>query len=239
MNRMNRKSSTQEGMMPGKNVFLGELTRKELEESISNSTVKGAIVPTGALEQHQDHLAMIHDTASVTEIAERTARQFYPHVLVTPTISMSVSEHHMAHGGALTIRPEIFLEYVYDVCHSLKRLGVSKVMVLNGHGGNMRQNLEPKAPDQIKKLDDLGVTYITYWKTCSESFYEQNLELERSAGHAGEFETSFAMVVFPQRIRQDQINYENAKLASIPKGGHILDAVINGVAEQVCEMLGQ
>ena len=45
MNRMNRKSSTQEGMMPGKNVFLGELTRKELEESISNDTVKGAIVP--------------------------------------------------------------------------------------------------------------------------------------------------------------------------------------------------
>ena len=80
MNRMNRKSSTQEGMMPGKNVFLGELTRKELEESISNGTVKGAIVPAGALEQHQDHLAMIHDTASVTEIAERTARQFYPHV---------------------------------------------------------------------------------------------------------------------------------------------------------------
>ena len=182
---------------------------------------------------------MIHDTASVTEIAERTARQFYPHVLVTPTVSMSVSEHHMAHGGALTIRPEIFLEYVYDVCHSLKRLGVPKVMVLNGHGGNMRQSLEPKAPDQIKKLDDLGVIYITYWKTCPESFYEQNLELERSAGHAGEFETSFAMVAFPHRIRQDQINYENAKLASIPKGGNILNAVLHGVAEQVCQMLGR
>ena len=45
--------------MPEKNVFLGELTRKELEESISNGTVEGAIVPTGALEQHQD-LSLIH-----------------------------------------------------------------------------------------------------------------------------------------------------------------------------------
>ena len=98
------------------NVFLGELTRKELGEAISSGTIRGAIVPTGATEQHQDHLAMIHDTVSVTEIAKRAATNFYPHVLVTPTVSMSVSEHHMDRGGALTIRPEIHLEYVHDVC---------------------------------------------------------------------------------------------------------------------------
>ena len=225
--------------MSNKNVFLGELTRKELGEAISSGTVKGAIVPTGAIEQHQDHLAMIHDTASITEIAKRVATNFYPHVLVTPTVSMSVSEHHMKRGGALTIRPDIHLEYVHDVCDSLKRLGVPKVMVLNGHGGNKRTNLETKAPEQMKKLDDLGVTYITYWLTCPESFYEAHLELERSAGHAGEFETSFAMVVFPERIRTDQINFDNAKLASIPKGGHILNAAVEGVTAEVQKMLDQ
>ena len=225
--------------MSNKNVFLGELTRKELGEAISSGTVKGAIVPTGATEQHQDHLAMIHDTASITEIAKRVATNFYPHVLVTPTVSMSVSEHHMKRGGALTIRPDIHLEYVHDVCDSLKRLGVPKVMVLNGHGGNKRTNLETKAPEQMKKLDDLGVTYITYWLTCPESFYEAHLELERSAGHAGEFETSFAMVVFPERIRTDQINFDNAKLASIPKGGHILNAAVEGVTAEVQKMLDQ
>ena len=56
--------------MQANSLFLGEFTRKELGESIANGTIKGAIVPTGALEQHQDHLAMIHDTVSVTEIAE-------------------------------------------------------------------------------------------------------------------------------------------------------------------------
>jgi len=39
-------------LMSNKNVFLGELTRKELGEAISSGTVKGAIVPTGAIEQH-------------------------------------------------------------------------------------------------------------------------------------------------------------------------------------------
>ena len=82
----------------------------------------------------------------------------------------------MNRGGALTIRPEIHLEYVHDVCNSLKRLGVPKVMVLNGHGGNKRENLEPVAPDLMKRLDDMGVTYVTYWETAPQSFYEANLE---------------------------------------------------------------
>ena len=223
--------------MHDKTVFLGELTRKELGEAISSGTVQAAILPTGATEQHQDHLAMIHDTASVTEISRRVAMRFFPHVLVTPTISMSVSEHHMNRGGALTVRPEIHLEHVYDICHSLKRLGVPRVMVVNGHGGNKLKNLEPKAPERVQKLRELGVEYVTYWETVPMSFYETHLESDRSAGHAGEFETSFAMVAFPERIRPDCVNYDSAQLATISKGGLILDAVVAGVAGEMQKLL--
>ncbi len=223
--------------MDYRNVLFGELTRKELAEAIESGTVQGAIVPTGATEQHQDHLAMIHDTASVTEIARRAADRFYPKVLVAPTVPISVSEHHMNRGGALTTRPEIFLEYVHDICDSLKRLGVPRIMVLNGHGGNKRDNLEPKCPEHFARLDAMGVVYITYWLTCPEAFYDAHLELENSAGHAGEFETSFAMLAFPERIRTDQINYDNALKATLPKGGLILDAVLDGVSGALAEML--
>ena len=223
--------------MDYRNVLFGELTRKELAEAIESGTVQGAIVPTGATEQHQDHLAMIHDTASVTEIARRAADRFYPKVLVAPTVPISVSEHHMNRGGALTTRPEIFLEYVHDICDSLKRLGVPRIMVLNGHGGNKRDNLEPKCPEHFARLDAMGVVYITYWLTCPEAFYDAHLELEKSAGHAGEFETSFAMLAFPERIRTDQINYDNALKATLPKGALILDAVLDGVSGALAEML--
>ncbi|MEE3258550.1 MAG: creatininase family protein [Candidatus Latescibacterota bacterium] len=223
--------------MDYRNVLFGELTRKELAEAIESGTVQGAIVPTGATEQHQDHLAMIHDTASVTEIARRAADRFYPKVLVAPTVPISVSEHHMNRGGALTTRPEIFLEYVHDICDSLKRLGVPRIMVLNGHGGNKRDNLEPKCPEHFARLDAMGVVYITYWLTCPEAFYDAHLELENSAGHAGEFETSFAMLAFPERIRTDQINYDNALKATLPKGGLILDVVLDGVSGALEEML--
>lgn len=225
--------------MPDKNVFLGELTRKELGAAIEGGVVQGAIVPTGATEQHQDHLAMIHDAASVTEIAARVAMRFHPQILVTPTIAMSMSEHHMNHGGALTVRPEIYVEYVYDICHSLKRLGVSRVMVLNGHGGNKWKNLVSKAPDKGQKLSELGIKYVTYWEACPSSLWEQHLDMDTGAGHAGEFETSFAMVAFPERIRSDQVNYDSAQLATIPKGGNILHTVVESVAGEVQQMLDE
>ena len=223
--------------MHHRTVFLGELTRVELGEALSSGTVQVGIVPTGATEQHQDHLAMTHDTVSVTEICRRVAMRVFPQALVTPTISMSVSERHMNRGGALTVRPEIHAEHVYDICHSLKRLGVPKVIVVNGHGGNKLPKLEEMAPEAMQRLKDLEVRYVTYWQTVPVEFYEANLDHDRSAGHAGEFETSFAMVAFPEHIRADRIEFEPAKLATIPKGGLIMDAVVNGVADEVQKLL--
>ena len=99
--------------------------------------------------------------------------------------------------------------------------------------------MEKKYPEGLQKLEAMGVKYVTYWTTCPESFYDEHLELEKSAGHAGEFETSFAMVLFPERIRSDQVNYDNAMKASVPKGGHILNAVVDGVCGEVQKMLDE
>ena len=194
-------------------VFLGELTRKELGDAIGNGTVKAAIVPTGATEQHQDHLAMIHDTVSVTEISRRVAMRFYPHVLVTPTIAMSVSEHHMSRGGALTVRPEIHAEHVYDICHSLKRLGVSRVMVVNGHGGNMVPGAQAVFEVRQRHRDrkDLLLLSATYWDQAKITEARDDL-VQDAMAHAGEFETSMMMVIRPELVG------DYAATTDVPKG---------------------
>ena len=62
--------------MRDKRVFVGDLTRKEFRGMIEDGTIKAAIVPTAATEQHLEHLEMIHDTASVTYMAEQAAKDF-------------------------------------------------------------------------------------------------------------------------------------------------------------------
>ncbi len=41
-------------------VFVGDLTRKEFREKMEAGTIKAAIIPTAATEQHNEHLEMIH-----------------------------------------------------------------------------------------------------------------------------------------------------------------------------------
>ena len=220
--------------MASNTVQLGVWTRKELKEAVASGRIRGAIVPLGSFEQHQDHLPLLHDTLSVAHIAEQVALNFRPSVVVTPTVWASDSEHHMNIGGAITIRPDILIEALYDIAHSLKRLGIGRVMILNGHGGNVQDRLEELEPERMKRLVvELGVKYVTYWLTCPTSFYEAHLESDRSAGHAGEFETSFARVVFPEHIREDAITYDSAKLATQEKGRAIVNGVIEGVSAEV------
>lgn len=215
-------------------VRLGTFTRKTLKAAIDSEQIQGAIIPLGSLEQHHDHLPLLHDTWSVTYLAETVAQKFYPALVVTPTVWASDSEHHMDVGGAITIRRPILIEYVCDIVNSLQRMGIKRVMVLNGHGGNIKERLEGFEPAAMQRLiERLHGKYLTYWFTCPNSFYEEHLELDRDAGHAGEFETSFARIVFPEYIREQALHDDSAKLATKEKGQAIIHAVIERLCQEI------
>lgn len=94
-----------------------------------------AIVPVGSCEQHGRHLSFATDYLIPTEIARRvSARTGVP---VTPTLCFGMSVHHMDFPGTITLSPETFVAVIRDVLHSLHRHGFRRVLILNGHGGNM------------------------------------------------------------------------------------------------------
>ncbi len=82
---------------------------------------------------------MAHDHLHANYMAEQIAKAMLPNVVVATPINIGVSEHHMEVGpGTLTVRPEIFCEFVFDVCDSLVRTGITNILILNGHGGNVK-----------------------------------------------------------------------------------------------------
>src|SRR3954465_10186239 len=90
------------------NVFLWEMTRRQVREEIDAGRIRAAVVPLGSTEQHNEHLHMIHDTAGALLVAERAAQALHPSVIVATPLAIGVSEHWMDHKGTLTTRPEIF-----------------------------------------------------------------------------------------------------------------------------------
>ena len=76
-------------------VRLWKLTRRHVRERLEQGLIKGAILPTGSTEQHNEHLAMEHDTASAAYVAHQAALQLYPQVVVATPLSIGISEHWM------------------------------------------------------------------------------------------------------------------------------------------------
>ena len=221
--------------MTDERVFVGDLTRKEFRERIQAGTIKAAIVPTAATEQHNEHLHMIHDTFHVSYMAEHAAKKLLPQVVVATPVGIGVSEHWMADIGTLTVRPEIFCEYVFDVCNSLVRAGIENVLILNGHGGNVKPMM--RRIDEYKDKLGINLRVQSYWDVYDPDFVQQHMENGRLPGHACEFETSTMLYLAPERVQAEAIDNEVAALGTQAKGEALVPPAVDGVADLLEKMI--
>ena len=221
--------------MADERVFVGDLTRKEFRERIAAGTIKAAIVPTAATEQHNEHLHMIHDTLHASYMAEHAAQKLLPQVVVASPVAIGVSEHWMRHIGTLTVRPEIFCEYVFDVCNSLVRAGIENVLILNGHGGNVKPMM--RRIDEYKDKLGINLRFQSYWDVYDPALVQRHMEHGRLPGHADEFETSTMLYLDPERVQTEAIDNESAALGTREKGEALVGPAVDGVAEILRQMI--
>jgi creatinine amidohydrolase len=226
-------------MIMADQVLLAKLTRREFREALERGELQTAIIPVGSNEQHLEHLAMEHDTASATHVAVEAAKRLYPNVVVNVPMAVGISEHHMTHKGTVTAKPGSWLAVLFDAIESLVRHGVKNVIVLNGHGGNI-------APlqgnfDQWRlffKIDrpDVNLQWVSYWDLIPKEFAEKHLKTKRYPGHAQEFETAFALALWPENVRhdamQDQVDKEPLE-ATVEAGVALVEESIVQVTKYV------
>ena len=192
-------------------VLLWENTRREIRELLASGRLKAAIIPTGSIEQHNEHLALVADVANSTFIAQQVALQLYPQVIVAPPSPCGYAHYHMARKGTMTLRKETFQAYVFDVISSLKAHGIRTILALNGHSGN-HQPLVDKLPEWRKEFG-LTLDVDSYWNGIPRDYMQKIMDSNVGPGHAGEFETSLFLAHCPSRVRSFTMDeYDEAKL---------------------------
>ncbi|MEE3372173.1 MAG: creatininase family protein [Planctomycetota bacterium] len=199
------------GLIDSRKVLLWENTRKEIRDWMKAGKLKAAILPTGSVEQHNEHMAMVADVAISTLISQQIALELYPNVVVAPPSPCGYAPYHMARKGTITLRKETLQAYVLDVLESLKAHGIQTILVLNGHGGNHAPLLEPL--DAWRKKLGITLEVDSYWNGIPKAFQQKVMTAQQPTSHAGEFETSIYMAAFPGRLRHFTIQaYDQAML---------------------------
>src|SRR5438445_10870133 len=95
------------------------------------------VAPIAACEQHSEHLPTITDTILVTGVAEGVERKLPRDVLLLPTLWFGASSHHLRFGATLSAEVDTHIDILCDLLTPLLDDGYQRVMLLNGHGGNI------------------------------------------------------------------------------------------------------
>ncbi len=157
------------------------------------------ILPVASTEQHGPHLATGVDTILCGEIARRAARLIAGRepVVVTPTLWCGLAEHHMDFGGTFTLSLPTYHAVLRDLCGSLVRHGFKRIVILNGHGGNI--DALKVIVGELAQALGVPIATATYW-VLAEPQFKALLEDQANVLHACEAETSMMMAAAPDLV---------------------------------------
>jgi creatinine amidohydrolase len=164
-----------------------------------------AMLPLGSLEFHGPHNPLGSDSIIISGIAERVAAR--TNGLLFPTIVFTQCPAHTAHfRGTLSIRPDVMTMYFSDVLRSILRLGFRKVLVLNGHDGNIGpcRGAVAQVADEERES---ALLFASWWEFLpGELMKSMGLfhQANGGHGHGGPLETSAVAAFRPDLIHLDQ-----------------------------------
>jgi creatinine amidohydrolase/Fe(II)-dependent formamide hydrolase-like protein len=181
-----------------KSYLLRELTWPEAEKRLEEVDV--ALLPVGSIEQHGPHLPLDSDAFDAEYLAHKVAEKCSdPKPLVLPLIPYGVSYHHEGFSGTLSISPDTLSQLVYEIGMGAARQGITKLLIINGHGGN-----SPALNFAAQMINRDAHIF-----TCVDTGETSDPDVDALAEtpndvHAGEIETSTTLAVRPDQVRMEK-----------------------------------
>ncbi len=180
------------------------LTAPEFQRAVKES--RGVcVVPCGVIEKHGDHLPLGTDSIWAQSIADRAAEK--EPAIVFPCLYLGQILEAKHWPGTVALSPGLVLELLEGICDEIRRNGIDKIILLNGHGGNeamlthfVTTRLEKKRDYALYavRLGDYlhPVIQSPEWQAHMESEFDY---------HAGEAEASAMLAMRPDLVKMDSV----------------------------------
>lgn len=165
------------------------------------------LLPLGATEQHGPHLAVSTDTDIVTSLAMAAEKILTDTVLLCPSLAVGSSDHHLSFGGTISMPAPFYTELIVHMVQSLLGNGFRKIVLLNGHGGNItpvKQALSILS-SRFDASFQPNIVLATYWELAGKTFAGAAPMETPALSHACEYETSLMLHLFPVKVWMDKV----------------------------------
>ncbi len=197
-----------------------ELTFPLLRQVPRERTI--VLAPIAACEQHSLHLPTFTDTILVTAVAEGVEGRLPEQVLLLPTQWMGASHHHLRFGATLSLHVDTHVALLCDLLTPLLEDGYQRLLILNGHGGNidtMQMALRRVQPLWRNRL----LAAASYWDLAARELAALAHAPRKAMGHACEFETSMMMALRPELVRREQIHNDPPRDDPVLRGLYLAE----------------
>ncbi len=177
--------------MPARPYVLAEATLPMVRQA----RYEVAVLPWGATEAHNFHLPYGTDNLEAKTVAIEAARLAWERearTIVLPTVPFGVNTQQLDIPLVINMNPSTQASLLADVVSSLEGCDVSKLVVLNFHGGNdFRQMIR-----ELQAQTDLFLCSLNGWQVVpGDDFFVE------TGDHAGELETSLMLHWAPELVR--------------------------------------
>ena len=136
-----------------------------------------AVLPIGSTEQHA-HLSLAVDAILSERVAVEAAEQLG--VPVFPVINYGVTPNFVEYPGTVSLRMATLSALVTDVLDGIVRSGFRRIVVVNGHGGNIP--VHGAVLEWLDRNRGSQVKWHNWWN--APKTWAKVLEIDPMASHA-------------------------------------------------------
>jgi creatinine amidohydrolase len=136
------------------------------------------------------------DALTAHALAIRTAEQLAS-TFVLPPLNFGMSDHYRHQSICISLSNETQVRVLKDILLSLHRWGGHRVLILNGHDGNI-PCAEIAARDVKVAHPEMSLAVFDWWVVVPHFLPKDMFEVWNGWGHAGEVETSIGLSLFPE-----------------------------------------
>ncbi|NHJ84985.1 MAG: creatininase family protein [Asgard group archaeon] len=179
-------------------MLLENMTTNEVKEYLKKDCV--IIIPVGSTEQHGPANPLGTDFIAAQYIAREASKK--ANIICAPTIPIGVSEHHKEFTGSLWVRPTVYMEFMKQYISSILHHGFTKIIVINGHGGNsafLTQIANEIFYDENIRIATPDVLVFFDFKLVSKLFPDTK------DVHAEAIETSLNLAINPTVVKEEEL----------------------------------